>query len=105
MSRVSAPGGVEEAGAMAAISVISAWSRRAGFAKGACACLCVPSTVLLQWMMPRPPKRAMWMAICASVTVSIGLEISGVLSAIRLVASVRRLTSLASKLMWPGRMM
>jgi len=45
------------------------------------------------------------MAIADSVTVSIGLEISGMFSAMRFVASVRRLTSVAPKSMWPGRMM
>ena len=63
------------------------------------------STVLLQWMMPSPPKRAMWMAICASVTVSIGLETKGAFSVSLDVACVCRHTSDAAKLMWPGRMM
>mmetsp|Transcript_5790 Transcript_5790/g.12655 ORF Transcript_5790/g.12655 Transcript_5790/m.12655 type:complete len:292 (+) Transcript_5790:358-1233(+) len=63
------------------------------------------SMVLLQWMMPRPPKSAMWIAICASVTVSIGLEMKGRLSLIFFVTCVCRLTSSAAKLMWPGRMM
>ena len=61
--------------------------------------------VLLQWMMPRPPKSAIWMAMLASVTVSMGEETKGALRAIRFVHSVRRFTSSAPKVMWPGRMM
>ena len=38
----------------------------------------------LRWMMPRPPWRAIATAIRASVTVSIGEEISGTLTVIRL---------------------
>ena len=37
----------------------------------------------LRWMMPSPPCRAMATAIRASVTVSIGEEISGILTEIR----------------------
>mmetsp|Transcript_24960 Transcript_24960/g.66962 ORF Transcript_24960/g.66962 Transcript_24960/m.66962 type:complete len:248 (+) Transcript_24960:1120-1863(+) len=62
------------------------------------------STELLQWMMPTPPKSAMWIAIWCSVTVSIGLETNGALSLIFLVQLVARPTSCAPKLMWPGRM-
>jgi len=61
--------------------------------------------LLLQCTMPRAPKRAMWMAVCDSVTVSIGLETNGTDSAIFLVTMVLVLTSAAPKLMWPGRMM
>jgi len=45
------------------------------------------------------------MAVCDSVTVSIGLETNGTDSAIFLVTMVLVLTSAAPKLMWPGRMM
>mmetsp|Transcript_6703 Transcript_6703/g.15034 ORF Transcript_6703/g.15034 Transcript_6703/m.15034 type:complete len:235 (+) Transcript_6703:1576-2280(+) len=63
------------------------------------------SMVLLQWIMPSPPKRAIWTAIWCSVTVSMGLEMNGILIRIRFVAFVASCTSTASKSMLPGRMM
>jgi len=63
------------------------------------------SIVLLQWMIPSPPYSAMWIAICDSVTVSIGEETKGRCSLTFLVTYVSRVTSWASKVMWPGRMM
>mmetsp|Transcript_11047 Transcript_11047/g.37600 ORF Transcript_11047/g.37600 Transcript_11047/m.37600 type:complete len:253 (-) Transcript_11047:193-951(-) len=63
------------------------------------------SMVLLQWTMPMPPKRAMWIAIWASVTVSMGLDTKGVFRVIFLVSLVERSTASAPKEMKPGRMM
>ena len=63
------------------------------------------SIVLLQWTIPIPPKSAMWIAICASVTVSIGDEMNGVLSSIFRVIRDLSETSFASNEMWLGRMM
>ena len=48
------------------------------------------STGMFLWMTPMPPARAMAMAICASVTVSIAAETSGMLSGIE---RVRRLVT------------
>lgn len=48
-------------------------------------------------MTPRPPSKAIWMAIECSVTVSIGEETRGVLREIRLVMGVSSVTSDAAK--------
>ena len=48
-------------------------------------------------MTPRPPSKAMWIAIECSVTVSIGEETRGVLRVIRLVTGVSRATVEAAK--------
>ena len=51
----------------------------------------------LWWITPRPPRRAMCIAIECSVTVSIGEERRGVFSEIRFVTGVSRATSEAGK--------
>ena len=48
-------------------------------------------------MTPKPPRRAMWIAIECSVTVSMGDETRGVLRLIRLVTGASRATSEAAK--------
>mmetsp|Transcript_9652 Transcript_9652/g.12150 ORF Transcript_9652/g.12150 Transcript_9652/m.12150 type:complete len:238 (-) Transcript_9652:339-1052(-) len=58
----------------------------------------------LEWMIPIPPMSAMWMAILASVTVSMGDETKGVLSLIFLVRLDEMSTSFNPKDMWPGIM-
>ena len=51
------------------------------------------STDRLRWMMPRPPSRAMAMAMADSVTVSMAAEMSGTLRVMRLVTRELVLTS------------
>ena len=48
-------------------------------------------------MTPSPPRRAMWIAIECSVTVSMGEETRGVLREMRLVTGVSKATSDAAK--------
>ncbi len=48
-------------------------------------------------MTPSPPRRARWIAIWSSVTVSMGEERSGVLREIRLVTGESSVTSEAAK--------
>src|SRR6188768_3223216 len=56
----------------------------------------------LRWMMPRPPWRAIATAIRASVTVSIGEEISGIFTEIRLDTGVLVSTSDGMMSLWLG---
>lgn len=58
----------------------------------------------LWWITPRPPCRAIWMAISCSVTVSIGEDTNGVLRVNRFVTGESRETSEAGKPMYPGSM-
>ena len=56
----------------------------------------------LRWITPRPPWRAIATAIRASVTVSIGEEISGIFTEIRLDTGVLVSTSDGMMSLWLG---
>lgn len=51
----------------------------------------------LWWIMPSPPRRAIYMAILSSVTVSMGEDRSGVLREILFVIGESRVTEEAAK--------
>ncbi|KAH3683422.1 hypothetical protein WICPIJ_005641 [Wickerhamomyces pijperi] len=57
----------------------------------------------LWWMIPIPPNKAMWMAISASVTVSIGEETNGVFKVMFLVNLDSKDTTEDGKSILPGK--